>query len=236
MGEALVFLPGLMCDARIFMAQLADLSRDHAVTVAPITRGERIEEIASNILDTLPQKFALCGLSMGGIVAMEILRRAPDRITRLALMDTNPLAETPQSASAYEPMIVGARAGRLNQVLLKILGPEHLAPTPHRMAIMSLLEEMAAGLGPEVFIRQVRALQRRRDQQATLRRCKVPTMVLCGEQDTLTPLKRHSFMAELIPNAELRVVADAGHLPVLEQPEVVNDAIRDWLRKPLVLH
>ncbi len=235
MGEALVFIPGLMCDARIFMAQLADLSRDHTVIVAPITKGERIEEIASNILDTLPRKFALCGLSMGGIVAMEILRRAPDRITRLALFDTNPLAETPQSASAYEPLIVGARAGRLEQVLLKILGPEHLAPTPHRMAIQTLLQEMAAGLGPEVFIRQVRALQRRRDQQATLRRCKVPTMVLCGDMDTLTPVKRHSFMAELIPDAWLHVVPDAGHLPVLEQPEVVNDTIRDWMRQPFVL-
>lgn len=235
MAEPLVFLPGLMCDARIFMAQLADLSRDHSVIVAPVTRGERVEEIASNILDTLPRKFALCGLSMGGIVAMEILRRAPDRITRLALFDTNPLAETPQSASAYEPMIVGARAGRLPQVLRQLVGPEHLAPTPHRMAILSLMDEMAAGLGPEVFIRQVRALQRRRDQQATLRRCKVPTMVLCGEVDTLTPVKRHTFMAELIPNARLHVVPDAGHLPVLEQPEYVNDAIREWMRQPLVL-
>jgi pimeloyl-ACP methyl ester carboxylesterase len=117
MPDPLVLLPGMMCDARLFAPQMADLSRDHAVMVAPISQGERVEEIASDLLGLLPAKFALAGLSMGGIVAMELLRRAPERITRLALMDTNPLAETPQSAAAYEPMIIGARAGRLDEVL-----------------------------------------------------------------------------------------------------------------------
>ena len=99
MGEPLVFLPGMMCDARLFGPQLAELSPKFTITVAPITKGQRIEEIASSLLDTLPRKFALAGHSLGGIVAMELLRRAPDRITRIALMATNALAETPQSAS-----------------------------------------------------------------------------------------------------------------------------------------
>ena len=115
MNEPVVFLPGLMCDARLFGPQIAELSSDRAVMCAPISQGERIEEIASDLLDVLPTKFALAGLSMGGIVAMEILRRAPERVTRIALMDTNPLPETPQAAAAREPQIIGARSGRLSR-------------------------------------------------------------------------------------------------------------------------
>lgn len=235
MSEPLVLLPGMMCDARLYGPQIAELSSEFAVTVAPITQGERIEEIASGLLPLLPAKFALAGLSMGGIVAMEILRRAPDRVTRIALMDTNPLAETPQSSAGYEPMIVGARAGRLEQILSDFMRPEFLAPGPHRTEILAMLREMGMYLGPEVFVRQARALQRRRDQQGTLRRCKVPSLVLCGEHDGLTPPKRHTFMAELIPYAELRIIEGAGHLPTLEQPAATTAALRDWLKQPFVL-
>ena len=235
MTEPLVLLPGMMCDARLYWPQITDLSRDHAVMVAPITEGERIEEIASALLDALPVKFALAGLSMGGIVAMELLRRAPERITRIALMDTNPLAETPQSAAAYEPMIIGARSGRLDEVMRGFMRPDYLAPGPGRMAVLAQVFAMAQDLGPEVMIRQVRALQRRRDQQPTLRRCKVPALVLCGAQDTLTPLNRHAFMAELIPYARLEVIEDAGHLPTLEAPEAVTRALRAWMAQPFVL-
>ncbi len=169
-------------------------------------RGERVEEVASEILSLLPAKFALAGLSYGGIVAMEILRRAPDRVTRIGLLDTNPLAETPQSSATYEPLIVSARAGQLEKVIETFMQPEFLAPGPQRAEILALVKEMGLYLGAEVFVRQARALQRRRDQQSTLRKCKVPALVLCGEHDSLTPVKRHSFMAELIPYAELKVI------------------------------
>lgn len=232
MTESLVFLPGMMCDARLFAPQLADLSRDTAVTVAPITGGERMEEIASNLLDVLPQRFALAGLSMGGIVAMEILRRAPDRVTRIALMDTNALAETPQSAAMYEPFIIKARSGQLDEAMREFMKPDFLAPGPGRMAVLNTLFEMARDMGSEVFVRQVRALQRRQDQQPTLRKCKCPALVLCGEDDGLTPVKRHRFMADLIPYAELEIIPGAGHLPVLEQPEAVTAALRRWMARP----
>ncbi|MEP1519770.1 MULTISPECIES: alpha/beta fold hydrolase [Rhodobacterales] len=235
MAEPLVLLPGMMCDARLFGPQIAELSADMTVTVAPVTRGERIEEIASGLLDELPARFALAGLSMGGIVAMEILRRAPDRITRLALMDTNPLAETPVVAAAREPQIIGARTGRLEQVMREEMKPNYLAPGPYRHEVLDLVMDMAMTLGAEVFVRQSRALQRRRDQQGTLRKCKVPTMVLCGAHDALCPIKRHTFMAELIPYAELEVIEDAGHLPTLECPDQTTAALRKWMAMPLVL-
>jgi pimeloyl-ACP methyl ester carboxylesterase len=235
MAEPLVFLPGLMCDARLFGPQIAELSSEFSIMVSPVTRGERIEEIASGLLDELPARFALAGLSMGGIVAMELLRRAPDRVSRLALLDTTPLAETPQAAAAREPQIVKARAGRLHQVIRDEMLPSYLGPGPFRNEISELVLDMADALGPDTFVRQSRALQRRRDQQGTMRKCRAPTLVLCGAHDALCPVKRHTFMAELIHGAELRVLDTAGHLPTLEAPAETTQALRDWMRQPLIL-
>jgi pimeloyl-ACP methyl ester carboxylesterase len=235
MKESVVFLPGMMCDARLFEPQIRAFSATHPVMVAPITHGQRIEEIASNLLTVLPQKFALAGLSMGGIVAMELLRRAPERITRIALMDTNCLAETPQVAANREPQIVKVKSGKLTEVMRDELKPNYLAPGPRRPQVLQTVMDMALTLGPEVFVNQSRALQRRRDQQGTLRRIRQPALVLCGAHDALCPIKRHTFMAELIPHAKLVVIDDAGHLPTLEAPDDTNDALWDWLRQPYVL-
>lgn len=232
MIEPLVLLPGLMCDARLFAPQITSLSRQRAVTVAPIAFGERIEEIASNLLDQLPHRFALGGLSMGGVVALEIIRRAPDRVSRLCLMATDAQADTPQLAAAREALLVGAKTGRLEDVMRKIIGSDALAPGPRRIPILNDIIAMALDLGPEVFERQIRALQRRPDQQGELRRIKVPTLVLCGAHDTLTPVRKHAFMADLIPEAELLVVDGAGHLPPLEAPQIVNAALENWLTQP----
>ncbi|WP_299849311.1 alpha/beta hydrolase [uncultured Roseovarius sp.] len=235
MHTPVVFLPGMMCDLRLYAMQLLEFGRDRSVTVAPITMGERIEEIASNILDRVPPKFALVGLSMGGIVAMEMLRRAPDRITRIALLSTNSLAETPQSAADYEPLIIKLRSGQLEEAVQGLMPPEHIGAGTGRSAVMAELLEMAKDMGPEAIVRQIRALQRRRDYQSVLRKCKVPALVLCGDQDGLTPLKRHTLMAELIPYAELSVLEGVGHLPTLENPDATNAALHGWLKQPFVL-
>lgn len=235
MNEALVLLPGVMCDARVFGPQLAAFSKSHAVTIAPITGGDRIEEIASNLLDVLPRKFAVVGLSLGGAVAMELLRRAPDRVARIALIGASVFAETPQSAAELEPVIIKGRSGNMGGMVDGLLRPDMLAPGAMRADVMALVRDMADHLGVEVITRQIRAMQRRRDYQAELRRCKVPALVLCGEFDGKAALKRASFLADLIPYAQLSVIEGAGHLPTLEQPDATTDALYAWLRQPLVL-
>lgn len=234
MAEPLVLLPGLMCDARIFSEQFLALSGDRAVMVAPVTLGERIEQVASNLLDQMPHRFALVGHGLGGIVALEIYRRAPERVTRLCLISTDSLADTPQMAAAREPLIVAARSGRLEDALRQALPPDALAPGPQRAGFLDLVQDMGTGLGTEAFVRQMRAMQRRPDQQGTLRKISVPTLVLGGRHDVLAPEKRQMFMSELAPNARLCLIDDAGHLPTIEAPFEVTRALETWIESALM--
>ncbi len=235
MREPLVLLPDLMTDVRVFGPVLEGLNRDRAVTVAPITSGIRIEDIASALLDVLPRRFALAGMGLGGSVAMELLRRAPDRVMRVALMNCTPLAETPQSAADYEPWIIKLKAGLWGEAVQGLFPAEALAPGAGRTGVTARIEEMAKTIGVETIISQIRALQRRRDYQAELRKSKVPVMVLGGAHDVLVPVKRLEFMAELVPFAELTIVPKAGHFPTLEQPAQVLSALNGWLEQPLML-
>ncbi|SEN19757.1 Pimeloyl-ACP methyl ester carboxylesterase [Loktanella fryxellensis] len=231
--DPLVLIPPMLCDARIFGPIMAGLSPHHAVTIMPTAGAERIEDMASRILDWAPARFALLGLSMGGSVALEVIRRAPDRVTRIALLDCTAQAETPQVAAAREPLIVAARSGRFADVIAQEIPLACLAPSPYRRGIRALLADMAAALGPEAYVAQARAMMRRRDQAATLRQIRAPALVMCGELDPIWTVRRHQFMAEMIPRARLEVIADAGHLPPLEQPEATLEVLRDWLTWPV---
>ena len=229
MSDPLVLLPGMMCDARLFGPQIMEFGKTRAVHLPPITGHDTVEALAAEILENAPKTFALAGLSMGGIVAMEVFRQAPLRVSRMCLMDTNALPETPAVAAAREPQIVKVMAGRLEEVMRDEMKPNYLAPGDGRKAVLELVLDMALGLGEGVFLRQSRALQRRPDQQSTIRKLRVPTLVMCGEHDTLCPVSRHQFMADLVGHARLVVVPRAGHLPPLEQPDAVTQAMSEWL-------
>ncbi len=161
MAEPVVFLPGMMCDARVFGPQLAALSRDRAVQVAPITGADTVEKIADQIVFYAPPKFALAGLSMGGIVAMEVIRRVPLRVTRLALLDTTPFSETPAQAAAREPQIARARAGRVAEVMAEDMKPEYLAPGPGRAGVLKTVMATRSSAAPTSSARCARCGRRR---------------------------------------------------------------------------
>lgn len=234
-SEVLLLIPPMLCDARVFAHQIAAISRDHAVQVAFTRSGERMKDIATHVLDHAPPRFALAGMGMGGMVAMEILRRAANRVTRLALIGTNPLSDTPEISANREPLIIAARTGRMKDVIAAELNPCHLAPDGNRAAVMALVTDMAHGIGGAAYVRQARAMQRRRDQQDVLCHVKCPALVVCGEHDGLNTIRRHEFMAEMIPYAKLEIVADAGHLPTIEQPEACTALLQKWMGEPLVL-
>lgn len=226
----LVLLPGMMCDARLFAPQIEALSSERSVTVPELSGSDSMSGLAAQILATAPQSFALGGLSMGGIVAMEILRQAPERVLGLALMDTNPLAELPEVQARRSPQMESARAGRLDSVMRDEMKPNYLSDGENRIAILDLCMTMALGLGPDVFCEQSIALRNRPDQTETLRAFTRPALVLCGREDKLCPVSRHELMHDLLPRSELVIIEGAGHLPTLEKPIETTQALRGWLK------
>lgn len=225
----LVLLPGMMCDARLFAPQIDAFSAQRAVQVSPICYADSVEALAQHVLETSPPRFALAGLSMGGIVAMEVIRQAPDRVDRIAFLDTNPLAETAEVSFNREPQIVKAQTGKLLSVMRDEMKPRYLADGPARQDILDICMDMAETLGPDVFVRQSRALQTRPDQSDTLRHITAPTLALCGREDILCPIHRHELIRDLVANATLEIIDGAGHLPTLEQPVLTNAALTRWL-------
>ncbi|WP_238366439.1 alpha/beta fold hydrolase [Mesobacterium pallidum] len=228
MGLPLVFLPGMMCDARLFAPQIAALSAGRTVICADLSGAETVHELAAGVLRDAPPRFALAGLSMGGIVAMEVLRQAGDRVARLALLDTNPLAELPEVQAGRAAQIDRAMAGELGAMMQDSFIPRYLAAPD--AGIEATCRDMADALGADVFARQSRALRDRPDQCDILRDApKRPTLILCGREDRLCPVARHDLLHGLMPHATYTILEGAGHLPTLEAPEATTKALSTWL-------
>ncbi|WP_068314186.1 alpha/beta fold hydrolase [Polycladidibacter hongkongensis] len=224
----LVLLPGMMCDARLYTPQISAFSSKTSVQIPFLGGHSTMQELASAVLAQAPQHFALAGLSMGGILAMEIVRQAPERIAKLALLDTNPLAELDAIKAIRAPQIEAVRQGKLAEVMKGQMIPKYLPSGKQSTEIEQLCLRMALDLGPEVFIRQSLALRDRPDQRETLRRFQNKTLILCGAQDQLCPIERHELLQSLMPHAQLHILDGTGHLPTLEQPARTNAHLLDW--------
>jgi pimeloyl-ACP methyl ester carboxylesterase len=223
----LILIPGMMCDARMWGGIPAALYPRQVAHYLP-TEAETMQELARAVLAQAPQRFSLAGLSMGGIVAMEILRQAPDRIERLALLDTNARSELPEVRARRAGQIARALAGDLDGVMREEMKPNYLAD-PNDIPLLDLCMDMALSLGPGVFRRQSLALRDRPDQTATLAAFRGPALVLMGEHDRPCPRDRHDLMHSLMPQSRLVVVPGAGHLTPLERPLETLSAMKDWL-------
>lgn len=233
--DPILWIPGFMQDARLFLPQIVALGAGRTMQVALATEHDTVEALSVEILSHAPEKFVLVGQGLGGDIALDILRRVPDRVTRLCLIATEPLSEPPQVAAAREARIVAVKAGRLVEIMRDEIPAMALADTAWRAEVLELVRDMALNLGEGVYIRQSRALQRRPDQQKTMRRVKVPALILAGDGDTLVPLRRTEFTAGLMPFGKLHRIENAGHLPTLEQPEAVTAALEAFLTGPVLL-
>ena len=220
---------GLSSHARLFSHQIAVLSSQRPLITAPLVSRRSITEMAEDVLVAAPENFAISGLSMGGIVAMEVARLAPERVAGMALMDTNHRAETDEVKARRTPQIEAVQNGGLRRVMHDEMKPNYLADGPNQGAILDLCMTMASDLGPVVFVDQSLALRDRRDQSDTLKAFAKPSLVLCGEYDTLCPPERHREMHGFLPQSSLQIVENAGHLPTLEQPEQTTAALMRWL-------
>ena len=226
----LVLIPGMMCDARMWGGIPAALYPQHVTHFLP-KGADQMAVLARTFLRDAPPHFALAGLSMGGILAMEVLSQAPERVERLALLDTNPLAELPDVQARREPQILRALKGDLAGVMRDEMKPNYLAKGPGKTEVLDLCLDMALTLGPQVFAAQSRALRDRVDRQSALASFKGPTLVLMGAEDRLCPRDRHELMHELMPQSRLVIIEGAGHLPTLERPDETTAALRRWLEE-----
>jgi pimeloyl-ACP methyl ester carboxylesterase len=182
--------------------------------------------MASMALERAPPTFAMAGLSMGGILAFEIWRQAPERVTHLALLDTNPHAEDADRQSLRLQQIDDVANGRLEEIAINSLKPLYLAKCNRNdRVLLDTILRMATDLGPDVFRKQSLALKDRVDSVGTLPTINCPTSIICGSEDRLCPVAYHEFMATRIPHAELLVIDNCGHLASLEQPEEVSSAL-----------
>ena len=228
-ADALILLPGLLCDARLWDHQTTHLGELLACRVGDPTGDDSLPAMADRLLAGAPDRFALAGLSMGGYLALEMWRQAPDRIARLALLDTTARPDTAAQSRRRRSLLALADTGRFRGVTPRLL-PQLVHPD--RQAETTLTDpilHMAERVGAEAFRRQQTAILNRPDSRPTLAGIDCPTLILCGRQDALTPLDRSEEMAALIPRARLAIVEDCGHLSPMERPQAVTALLRDWL-------
>lgn len=230
---SLVLFSGMMCDHRLFARQTSDLAGLTDVRIGDLTRDDTVEAMAERVLAEAPDRFSLAGLSLGGIVVLEILRRSTGRVERVALMDTNHRAEVPARREQRAPQIARVLGEGLRAVIADEISPFYLyAGGENDVVILDLVLRMALDLGAAVFDRQSRALRDRPDQTDTLRSAGCPVLFVCGAHDVLCPVALHREMACLTPGACLEIIAGAGHLPVLESPDAVGAILGRWLAGP----
>jgi pimeloyl-ACP methyl ester carboxylesterase len=226
----IVFVPGLLATPRMYAEQVAQLWSVGPVTVANHTLDDNIPAIARRILASSPPRFALVGLSMGGYISMEIMRQAPERILKLALLDTSARPDAPEQGDGRRALMAMAREGRFGEIADKLfpilVDPGRL----HDERLRQVVRQMAQEVGPEAFVRQQTAIMGRADSRPSLGAIRCPTLVLVGETDALTPPTVAAEIAAGISGSRLVQLPGCGHLSTMEKPDKVSHQLLELLR------
>ncbi len=224
-----VLVPGLLCTAEVFGPQIPALWPYGPITIASTLSGDTIADMARAILATAPPRFALAGISMGGYISLEIMRQAPERVIKLALLDTSARPDTPEQTNERRAFVARARAGEfealLSQSLPFILHPSRLDDP----AMVALNVRMGRTVGVEAMARQQEAIIGRADSRPALGAISVPTLVMVGDSDRLAPPDRAQEIAAGIPGARLIIIPECGHAAPTERPDIVNRALVEWM-------
>ncbi len=225
---SIVFIPGLLCDARLWRDQLLGVSGLAPGIVADVSLDESVEDMASRLLDSAPARFVLVALSMGGYVAFEVMRKAPERVLALALFSTTAAPDSSARTAERERMLSSLEIGRFEGVTSRLL-PRlvHADQLPGRVG--SELAAMAHRVGREAFVRQQRAILRRPDSRPLLASIATPTLVAVGDSDQLTPPDEAVAIFRALPSPSFHLFHRCGHLPAIENPRETTNVLRNWL-------
>lgn len=225
----LVLLPGMPLDAALWEHQTHHLADVAEPVVGDLTGHDRMEALARAVLDAAPPRFLLAGLSLGGYVALEILRQAPERVMKLALLNTSARPDTPEQTANRRKAVDLARQGRMGAVMAgmlpRLIHPDRLSDR----ALVGSIQAQAERVGVDAFARQQAAIIARRDSRPGLPAIRCPTLVLCGREDAIWPVEAHAEIADAIPGARLAVIEDCGHLATMERPQAATALLRDWV-------
>lgn len=225
----LILLPGMPLDAALWEHQTGHLADVAETVVGDLTGQDSMTALAAAVLAQAPARFALAGLSMGGYVAFEILRQAPERVAKLALLDTSARSDTPEQTATRQDAMRLVGQGRLRQVVAagmpRLVHPDRSGEA----ALVDSVQAQAQRVGADSYIRQQTAIMNRPDSRPGLGAIACPTLVLCGRQDAITPPALHEEIAEGIPGARLALIEDCGHLSAMERPQAVTALLRQWL-------
>jgi pimeloyl-ACP methyl ester carboxylesterase len=229
MTMPILFVPGLLCSAEVFERQAAALWRLGPTTIASTLEGDTVADVARRILETAPPRFALAGISMGGYISLEIMRQAPERVGRLALLDTTARPDTAEQTAQRRTTLEQARSGDFLSTaqasLANLIHPARRGDA----SLLKITERMARAVGLEGFARQLELIISRPDSRPFLSAIAVPTLVLVGDADALTPVDRAQEIAENIDGSKLVIVPECGHLSTIEQPHAVSSALLNWM-------
>ena len=231
-----ILIPGLLCDAIVWRNQIAALEDLADVEVSAHGTQDSLIGMAQTILANAPPRFAVAGHSMGGRVAFEVFRAAPDRVTGMALMDTgsHPLAAGEagerEAAGRYRLLEVARRDGMRAMAQAWVQGMVHPSRLGERDLIDSILD-MFESKSPDIYAAQIRALLNRPDAGPLIGAIRVPTLLLAGHEDAWSPPERHAEMAAVIPSSTMVDIPACGHMSTMERPEAVSTAMREWLRQ-----
>lgn len=226
--QTVVLVPGLVCDGAVWAHQRAGLADVADCLVPEVCEPDTMQGMAAEVLAQAPERFALAGFSMGGYIALEVVRQAPDRVTRLALVDSGARADAPEQTVSRKAAMAACQAGRFTSVIEDML-PLLLHPVRLVHPLADMVRAMAARVGAAAFVRRQKALMSRNDARDLLPGLNVPLRVICGRDDRLTPLERSREIVDLAKGARLSLVEDCGHMPLLERPQAATALLRDWL-------
>lgn len=230
----LAFACAHMTDERLYAHQVAALSATHECRVFVFREQDSMAGMAEALLAQVPERFTLIGLSLGGYVAFEVIRRALPRLQRLVLIDTTAVADHPARRDGRRQDIAKVQAGGIEALIPELpsrwLLPAHVSDN----ALVQLMGSMARSVGARGQFNQQNAMLGRPDSHADLARVRVPTLVMCGRQDPVTPLADHEAMAACVPGSQLQVIEHCGHLSTIEQPQAVTEALTRWLQATAV--
>ncbi|MGI8650870.1 MAG: alpha/beta fold hydrolase [Rubrobacter sp.] len=228
LNKTLVLVPGLLCTERLWRAQVEHLQDDLDIIIADVSQDDSVAGIARRLLDDAPETFCLAGLSMGGYISLEVMRQAPERVERLALLDTSARPDSEEQTELRLDLVKQAKREGIAPVAHGLLARLVHESRAEDGDVVSAVVEMAEDTGVEIFERQENTIINRPNSRPDLPGIACPTLVLCGREDAITPLEAHEELTHNIPDSELRIVERCGHLSTLERPGEVSEMLRSW--------